>query len=86
MTDTPHTIESLVRGWKEHEATCKLTGTRAISTKDPRLLAGAYLEYANRNLTSATHTLGVHCSGEYVDMPRFTGCDDALRILKELDV
>ena len=71
MTEKKHTIASLIQAWKDRVP----AGHSVRDTADPVLLAGCYLEWAGGNLERATNMIQVHCSGQYVDCPRFAGCD-----------
>lgn len=81
-----HTIDSLVEGWKKAGyGPGNRDGVRARNTSDPVLLAGCYLEWAGGNLQFAIRAVESHCSGQYVDRPRFSGCDATLALLKNLE-
>ncbi len=75
-----HTKESLLEAWEARPAEIK----SATQTSDPVLLAGAYIRWASGDVKKALHTLQVHASGQYIDMPRFSGCDGAVDILKAM--
>lgn len=72
---------------------------RDALTEDPELLAGSYLNWTRDGgdgggrdrtdeqvLQAAIYTVETHCSGQYIDRPLFTGCDETLALLKTLRV
>lgn len=74
-------VEGVRSAWRAARA----AGAKAASTKAPVLLAGAYLEWAGGDLARATDAMSSHCSGLYIDRPRFPGCDEALAVLRALE-
>lgn len=74
--------DELISAWLEYK---KINGSQAKYTKDAKLLAGCYLEWAGEGgLSMAINAVSVHCSGQYIDMPRFGGCHETLVLLKSL--
>jgi hypothetical protein len=72
-----HTIESLITAWKQARV-------KARDTDDPLLLAGSYLDWANGDARRAILYVEAAASGQYIDMPRFAGCDETLNVLRKL--
>jgi len=48
----------------------KQAGGRISETDDPKIKAGAYIQYAKGNLLRAIAILKVHQSGKWLDCPR----------------
>jgi len=51
---------------------------------DERLLAGCYLDWACGDVERAAKAVAIHCSGDFVDRPPFTGCQETLSYLRQL--
>jgi len=77
MSDKKHTCASLMRAWEDRPK-----GLSASDTSDPVLLAGCYLEWAGGKITKALNAVSTLCTGQYLDRPRFSGCDETKALLE----
>jgi hypothetical protein len=77
------TQAELLAAWQAHEQAVGRGRSVALASGKPDLLAGLYLDWAG-NLARAISTVETHCSGQWIDRPRFSGCDATLAILRGL--
>jgi hypothetical protein len=71
------TVEQLTKTWIDAGK------PRVSKISNPEQMAGLYLDWADGNLQKATDAVRIHCSGNYIDMPRFYLCDETLALLVE---